>query len=82
MKTGIITTVTPTETAYTGKTSIVVTLKSGATVSAVLGQDSIRIGTIKVLPNIGLEADASVVKTESYSTTMANNFFKKTVLMF
>jgi hypothetical protein len=81
MKTGLVTSVTATETA-TGSVSVVSTFTDGTTATDTVNSGDMRVGAIRTLANIGLTADAAVERTHSYATTMANMYAVKSVIRF
>lgn len=71
-------------TAVSDKGSLTITVQfpeySAASVS--VASDMIRVGTIRVLPNIGYTADSSVDVLDGFTTTMENLYHLKNVKRF
>ena len=69
-------------TAKTGSLSVDVTFPGYTASSVAVASNLVRVGTIRVLPNIGLASDSSIDVYDSFTTTMENSYHNKNVKRF
>jgi len=82
MENGYVSAESATETAEAGSLSVNVQFTTYAVASVPVVSSTVRIGTVRVLPNIGLESDSSVDVLDGYITTMENAYHLKNVKRF